>query len=49
MHNVESFAYRNEVIKTNGEHQTYYAGAYLGDGLHEGAALSAFSVAGLIR
>ena len=45
---TESFRYRDEVVATNGENNTYYAGAYLGDGLHEGAIASAFKVAQLI-
>jgi uncharacterized protein len=45
LYNVESFRYRDEVIETNGENHTYHAGAYLGDGLHEGAITSALRVA----
>lgn len=45
---VDAFRYRNEVIATNGENNTYHTGAYLGDGLHEGAIASAFRVANLI-
>ena len=45
---VESFRYRDEVVATNGENNTYHAGAYLGDGLHEGAITSALRVAQLI-
>ena len=48
LYTTESFRYRDEVIATNGENNTYYAGAYLGDGLHEGAIASAFRVAQLI-
>ncbi|MBH8554762.1 FAD-dependent oxidoreductase [Nostocaceae cyanobacterium CENA357] len=48
LYTVESFRYRNEVIMTNGENNTYHAGAYLGDGLHEGAITSAIQVAQLI-
>ncbi len=48
LYTVESFRYRDEVVATNGENNTYYAGAYLGDGLHEGAITSAFRVAQLI-
>ncbi|MUG96661.1 FAD-dependent oxidoreductase [Scytonema sp. UIC 10036] len=48
LYTVDSFRYRNEVIMTNGENNTYYAGAYLGDGLHEGAIVSAIQVAQLI-
>ncbi|MGD1941772.1 MAG: FAD-dependent oxidoreductase [Leptolyngbyaceae cyanobacterium] len=42
---VAALRYRPEVIATNGENHTYYVGAYLGDGLHEGAVTSAMSVA----
>jgi predicted NAD/FAD-binding protein len=46
---VESFRYRDEVVATNGEYHTYHAGAYLADGLHEGAIVSAMRVAELIQ
>jgi uncharacterized protein len=45
---VESFRYRDEIVSTNGENNTYHAGAYLGDGLHEGAITSAIRVAQLM-
>jgi uncharacterized protein len=45
---VDSFCYRDEVVRSNGENHTYHAGAYLGDGLHEGAVTSALRVAQLI-
>ncbi len=48
LYTTESFRYRDEVVATNGENNTYYAGAYLGDGLHEGAIASAFRAAKLI-
>jgi uncharacterized protein len=48
LYTVDAFRYRNEVIATNGENQTYYVGAYLGDGLHEGAVTSAMKVAAAI-
>jgi predicted NAD/FAD-binding protein len=48
LYTTESFKYRDEIVKTNGENHTYYVGAYLGDGLHEGAIASAFRVAKLI-
>jgi uncharacterized protein len=48
LYTTESFRYRDEVVATNGENNTYHAGAYLGDGLHEGAISSAFRVAQLI-
>jgi len=48
LYTTESFRYRDEVVATNGENNTYYAGAYLGDGLHGGAISSAVRVARLI-
>lgn len=47
LYSVEAVRYRHEVISTNGENHTYHAGAYLGDGLHEGAICSAYRVAEL--
>jgi uncharacterized protein len=47
-YDVESFRYRDEIVAKNGDHNTYYVGAYLGDGLHEGAVTSAMNVAKLI-
>ena len=44
-YDVDSFQYRDEVIATNGENNTYHVGAYLGDGLHEGAVTSAMDLA----
>jgi uncharacterized protein len=46
---VESFRYRDEVVATNGEYHTYHVGAYLSDGLHEGAISSALRVAELLN
>jgi uncharacterized protein len=48
LYTTESFRYRDEVVATNGENNTYHAGAYLGDGLYEGAIASALRVAQLI-
>lgn len=48
LYTVEALHYRNEVMETNGENHTYHVGAYLGDGLHEGAIASAMRVAKLI-
>ena len=48
LYTIEAFRYRNEVIENNGENNTYHVGAYLGDGLHEGAVTSAKRVAQLI-
>jgi uncharacterized protein len=36
--------WRHEVIATNGDGRIWYAGAWLGDGLHEGAVCSALAV-----
>jgi uncharacterized protein len=47
-YDVESFQYRDEIIANNGADNTYYVGAYLGDGLHEGAVTSAMDVARMI-
>jgi predicted NAD/FAD-binding protein len=48
LYTVASFQSRDEIVSTNGENHTYHAGAYLGDGLHEGAIASAMQVAKLI-
>jgi uncharacterized protein len=48
LYTTAAFRYRDQVIATNGENNTYHAGAYLGDGLHEGAITSAVRVAQLI-
>ncbi|MGI9516938.1 MAG: FAD-dependent oxidoreductase [Pirellulaceae bacterium] len=41
-------ARRRQIIERNGDNHTFFAGAYLGDGLHEGAATSALAVARLL-
>lgn len=48
LYNVEAIRYRQEIIATNGEHNTFHAGAYLYDGLHEGGITSAFKVSALL-
>lgn len=48
LYNVAAFEYRDEIVMTNGENNTYHAGAYLGDGLHEGAITSAIRVVQLL-
>lgn len=48
LYTTESFRYRDEIVDTNGENSTYHVGAYLGDGLHEGAITSAMKVADMI-
>ena len=47
-YNVDAIRYRQEVLETNGENNTYHAGAYLFDGLHEGAVTSGFVVSDLL-
>jgi len=49
LYTVDAIEYRDEVIDTNGENNTYHVGAYLFDGLHEGAITSAMNVAQLIN
>ncbi|MGF1490572.1 MAG: FAD-dependent oxidoreductase [Prochloraceae cyanobacterium] len=49
LYTVPSFRYRNEIIQANGKNNTYHTGAYLADGLHEGAIASAIKVAQLIK
>ncbi len=48
LYTIDSFRYRDEIALTNGENNTYHVGAYLADGLHEGAITSAISVANAI-
>jgi uncharacterized protein len=48
LYTVAAFHHRQEIITTNGGFNTYHVGAYLGDGLHEGAITSAMRVAQLI-
>jgi len=48
MYNVEAIRYRQEILQTNGENHTYHAGAYLFEGLHEGAVTSGFVVSELL-
>ncbi len=48
LYTVDSFRYRDEIVMTNGDNNTYHVGAYLADGLHEGAVTSAICVANAI-
>jgi uncharacterized protein len=48
LYTVAAFGDRQEIIATNGDYHTYHVGAYLGDGLHEGAITSAIRVSELI-
>ena len=45
LYTVGAFQHRDEIIATNGDRRTYHAGAYLGNGLHEGAIASASAAA----
>lgn len=47
-YDANAFRYRDEVSATNGENDTYHVGAYLSDGLHEGAVTSAMVVADML-
>jgi predicted NAD/FAD-binding protein len=47
-YNVAAIRYRQEVLETNGENNTFHTGAYLFDGLHEGAVSSGFMVSELL-
>jgi predicted NAD/FAD-binding protein len=44
LYTTAALDFRAEIIATNGENHTYHAGAYLGNGLHEGAVNSALAV-----
>jgi uncharacterized protein len=48
LYTVDAVRYRKEVIETNGENHTFHTGAYLDDGLQEGAIRSAYRVANLL-
>ena len=48
LYTVEDLHWRDGVLASNGENNTYHAGAYLYDGLHEGAVISGKHVAELI-
>jgi uncharacterized protein len=45
LYTVAAVRDRQEMIATNGNYHTYHVGAYLDDGLHEGAIISAIWVA----
>lgn len=48
VYSVAGMAQRDEIRRHNGYRQIYYAGAYLGNGLHEGAVSSAMAVSELL-
>jgi len=45
LYDQSATAHRHQIRRINGQNNTYYAGAYLFDGLHEGAITSAMEVA----
>lgn len=47
-YDVPSYRWHREVIATNGEHHTLHVGAWLGDGLQEGAVTSAEAASRLL-
>lgn len=48
LYNVRAAAHRDEIRRINGQNGTCYAGAWLFDGLHEGAITSAVEVARIL-
>jgi uncharacterized protein len=44
LYTTSALQFRDEVIATNGERHTYHAGAYLDNGLHEGAIISGLAI-----
>lgn len=44
VYNAESMHWRDEILETNGRNNIWYVGAWLGNGLHEGAVASASRV-----
>jgi len=48
LYTLKAFRYRDQILASNGDQHTYHAGAYLYDGLHEGAILTGKHVAELI-
>ncbi|MDJ0921149.1 MAG: FAD-dependent oxidoreductase [Henriciella sp.] len=48
VYSVAAMKQRDEVRRHNGYRRIYYAGAYLGNGLHEGAVCSALAVSELL-
>ncbi len=49
LYEVNAYASRDAIIESNGRNHTYHAGAYLYDGLHEGAVQSALAVSTLLK
>jgi len=44
MYTVDAFTTRPEIQRSNGDNHTFFAGAWLGNGLHEGAVISAVEI-----
>ncbi|WP_297692589.1 FAD-dependent oxidoreductase [uncultured Eudoraea sp.] len=49
LYSQNAVQHRSKLISLNGHKNTYFAGAWLDDGLHEGATISAMRVADLIK
>jgi predicted NAD/FAD-binding protein len=49
LYSQNAVQHRSKLISLNGHKNTYFAGAWLDDGLHEGATISALRVADLIE
>jgi predicted NAD/FAD-binding protein len=49
LYTAAALHYRDEVMATNGQRHTYHAGAYLDNGLHEGAINSGLAIARLLH
>ena len=48
LYTADALRYRDEIIASNGGNHTYFAGAWLDNGLHEGAVTSALKVSKLL-
>jgi predicted NAD/FAD-binding protein len=49
LYDYRPYRYREAIQANNGRNRTYHAGAYLGNGLHEGAIESAYRVVDLLE
>ena len=47
-YSTDALQRRAELVRVNGERRTYFAGAFLRDGLHEGAIRSGFAVGAML-
>jgi predicted NAD/FAD-binding protein len=48
LYSTGSWKHRSSIVRDNGSRHTFHVGAYLGDGLQEGAASSALVVSGML-